>query len=160
MTQQEVQTLQLKLLNECNYYKQLCTFNISDSYIPRASANSKGQIIYSQSMLDLLTLNEGLSIGYHEVVHIIFRHGLKRQGYWFTTHDEQGLYTLCRNQELQADLFSYLTSLKNYEEPKLISALKKLVPEYDYSKESDSHPSFNQREQLYKKFERRYYEHF
>lgn len=147
LTETEKYNLIINLENVCKSYKDFCTVVITNDINIQAYTTPYGKIVITSGLLDKVTYNEALSVGYHEVGHRVLNHFGKFMDYYYNNYPltAKEFQEFKHKQEIEADTFSALLDLKLNGHSYLASALSKISPQKYNVMSTKTHPATNAR---------------
>lgn len=151
VSQKELHKIDKELTSICNYYNNPCKvyFYKADKTV-QAYTTTKGYIVFSSGIINVLDYKQLRSVGLHEVGHHVLKHYQKTDEF-IDKHYNNLTPTLVKNfrhyNELEADMFAVSYLLFNNESEYLSSALNRITKPDMHNIETITHPSYNVRVQ-------------
>lgn len=137
-----IEELQLKATLElsCLRYDTKCTVSYLDSPMLNAMTNPEGTIYITRELVRYLSYNEALSVGLHEVGHVVLRHHERFPLDGTNKITEKG-GVIIKQFEFESDAFAALEELRLNSTASGDTALMKITkPEY-WGIDTHTHPS-------------------
>ena len=154
LTEKEQTTIKNKLENTCNLYSTSCNVYFGNTELVQAFTTAQGNIVISTGLVNKLSYNEVLAVGYHEVGHRVLKHHIKFFEFIYTNYPTtlKQQQKIRHKHEIEADLFATVMAKKDNTKNYLPSTLKKIVIKQKWNEVSSTHPSINQRIKIMKSY--------
>lgn len=121
-------------------------------YIPdkriQAYTTTKGHIVVSKGIRNILNYNQLLSVCMHEVGHHLLKHYDRQDEFLKQDRTQSEIVAMRHRHEIEADLFSTSYSLYNNQPVYLPSALRTITAPQHYNTTTTTHPSYNTRARI------------
>lgn len=148
----ERQLISHRLSVECEMYNKLCYVIYTPDTKVYARTFASGRIEMSKGLLKVLSYDEVLSVGYHEVGHLVLNHFDRAYKIKALFRSKNYMNDVYRQHEYEADKFSFYTSVSRNEKSYLAESLKKITAKKYFYTEAPTHPSTYNRIQVIKSY--------
>lgn len=131
--------------NICKLNNNPCQVEFIPDKKIQAYTTTKGQIVISKGIRNILDYNQLLSVCMHEVGHHLLKHYDRQNEFLKQDRTQSEIIAIRHKHEIEADLFSVSYSLYNNQPSYLPSALRTITSPNKLNTTTPTHPSYNTR---------------